>query len=78
MTHLDAEGNGDAAVAPLLLASGGLGQWRAWGQQAWAATGWGDGGWGGGVRWIRGRGPRAVSCGALARDDFGAGRIGRQ
>ena len=39
MTHLDAEGNGDAAAAPLLLAGGGgLGR-----RQAWAVGGWGAG-----------------------------------
>ena len=46
----------------------------------WArvTTGWGDGGWGGAVRWIRRRGPTAVGYGAPARDDFGAGGIGRR
>ena len=67
MTHLDAERNGDAAVAPLLLAGGGLGRRRAWGGRlgrrhsldlaAWA---------------------RAVGCRASARDDFGTSGIGRR
>ena len=67
MTHLDAEGNGDAAMAQLLLAGCGLWRRRDWGRWAQAAGGWGStsGGIGGGG----GRAP--------ARD-FGGDGIGRR
>ena len=78
MTHLDAERNGDAAAAPLLLAGGRLGRRRALGRQACAVAGWGN--WGLGRRrpLDSAAGARAVGCGAPARDDFGAGGIGRR
>ena len=78
MTHLDAERNGDATAAPLLLASGRLGRRRAWGRQACAIAGWGN--WGLGRRrpLDSPAGARAVGCGAPARDNFGVGGIGRR
>ena len=78
MTHLDAERNGDAAATPLLLAGYGLGRRRAWGRQACAIAGWGN--WGLGRRrpLDSPMGARAVGYGASARDNFGAGGIGRR
>jgi len=78
MTHLDAERNGDATTAPLLLADGRLGRRWAWGWQACAVVGWGN--WGLGRRrpLDSPMGARAVGYGASARDNFGAGGIGRR
>jgi len=90
MTHLDAEGNGEAAAAPLVAGRQWARERGGLGRAGWGGGGLGGGGlgrrraratgardWGGGIIGFSDGGLGRGGCGAPARE-FDCGGIGRR